>query len=165
MTTLAFLANSFLSPQISLRITLAFLLLAPILLLAGIAVRGRFSRKLFILAFVVMLLGTGSAYVRALSPSFGQEVTWNYFPNSGVIQAGGLDESPELLFSAFTLVLGLFLFVPQFVWGKANVEIPRSVVVGFLVFYLVALSVFISPHQSGSAASPQSQLPTKPILP
>jgi hypothetical protein len=135
-----------------LSFTLGLLLLTPILLATGIILRSDRSRHAFHTAFALLFLGTLGIYATTLAGLLATDPVGVHSLGPSSIE-GQVTTSDTMLvvFTLMTVVLGTFLFVPGFVWGKSNVRMPRSVMIGFLIFYCIAVGMLAKAAQKGGA--------------
>ncbi len=129
---------------------IGLLLIAPLFVLIGAALKPEKSRSYFIAALILMLFGTASTFIAIeTGEAAGKLATRTPEINRVLEHHEQLAEKTRLSFSILTVVFAAIIFVPRFVKRETRV-FTTALPILFLVFYSgAALLLANTAHNGG----------------
>ena len=130
---------------------IALLLIAPVFILIGIALKPERRLPFLVVALILMALGTLGIFVAASSGKAAGELAENMPQVEAVLeQHQNLAEITELVFSALTVIFAAIVFVPRLLKREPTRAISLILPLVFLLFYATgAVSLVNTAHQGG----------------
>ena len=130
---------------------IVLLLVAPIFIVIGAALKPERSFPYLLTALILMTLGTVSAWAAASSGEAAGEAA-GMIPSARAVleQHEDLAELTDLAFSTLTLIFGCIVFIPRFLGRENSRAISTVLPLVFLIFYAAgAVSLANTAHQGG----------------
>lgn len=128
----------------------ALLLVAPIFVLVGLAMKPERSRGLLVSALVLMILGTMAAWVAVeTGEAAGRMADRTPAVNVILEHHEELAESVRLVFTALTAVFAAVLFVPNLIRRQLGRAASSSLLVVYLGFYAVGVLLLANTAHNG----------------
>jgi uncharacterized membrane protein len=144
----------------------ALLLVAPLFILIGVALKPANSFPFLIAALILMALGTLSTFIAASSGEAAGKLVENVPQARAVLeQHEELAETTEIAFSALTLIFASIVFVPRLLRRDPSRVISTILPLIFLVFYATGvISLANTAHQGGRLVhEPGVRAPVHPV--
>jgi uncharacterized membrane protein len=129
---------------------IALLLVAPLLVLIGSALKGN-SRPFLIAAFILMLIGSVAAWVAISTGESAGELAERVSGVEGVLENHEeLAETTAMVFSALTAIFGVIVFAPMVFRKDLARKVLLPLNLAFLLFYSAGAVLLINTaHQGG----------------
>ncbi len=128
----------------------ALLLVAPVLVLLGLALKPERGRGLLLSAFVLMALGTVATWVAVeTGEAAGRMAERNPTVNVILEHHEELAESVRLVFTALTAVFATVLFLPTLIRRQLSRAASSSLLVVYLGFYAVGVLLLANTAHNG----------------
>jgi len=128
---------------------IVLLLIAPLFIVIGLMRKGERAFPFFLVALLLMGLGTASTFVAAASGNAAGELTKDAGQVEAVLeQHEDLAVTTEIAFSALTVVFAAMLFLPKLLKRQPTRAIATALSLVFLLFYTTgAVSLVNTAHQ------------------
>lgn len=129
---------------------IVLLLVAPLFVLAAMAMKPEKARPFLIAALALMVLGTVSAFVAVGSGEAAAEVADRTVAASAVLEHHeDLARMTELVFTVLTLIFTTVLFLPSYLKREMGTVALRSVLLAFLLLYGAGTVVLVNAAHNG----------------
>lgn len=128
----------------------ALLLVAPLFIIAGIAMNPEKGRPYLIAAFALMLLGTAGTFLAIETGEAAAETANRTAAISAVLEHHeDLAETTRVIFSALTVIFAVILFLPRWFRREITTAVARVLPLAFLVFYAAGSAVLVNTAHNG----------------
>jgi uncharacterized membrane protein len=129
---------------------IALLLIAPLFIVAGIAMHPRRGRPYLVAAFWLMVVGTLGTIFAVLTGEAAAEVAHRSAGMSAVLELHQeLAETSRDIFGLLTVIFAAILFVPVFLKRQMSTVAARILPLAFLLFYAAGTIVLINTAHNG----------------
>lgn len=129
---------------------IAWLLVAPFFIIAGIVMNPSKGRPFLVAALSLMVLGTVGTVVAVLTGEAAAEVAHRTAAMSAVLERHQeLAETTRDIFGLLSAIFASILFVPRFLRREATTAAARILPLGFLLFYAAGIVVLVNTAHNG----------------
>jgi uncharacterized membrane protein len=129
---------------------IALLLVAPVFIAAGIAMKSENGRPFLIAALALMVLGTLGTVMAVLTGEAAAEVAHRTAGMSAVLELHQeLAEITRDIFGLLSVIFAAILFVPRFLRRATSPAAARLLPMAFLVFYVAGTVVLVNTAHNG----------------
>jgi uncharacterized membrane protein len=128
---------------------IALLLVAPLLVLIGSALKGK-SRPFLITAFILMLIGSVATWFAISTGNSAGELAERFAGVEGVLENHEeLAETTAMVFSALTAIFGVIVFAPMVFHKDLARKVLLPLNLAFLLFYSAGAVLLINTAHEG----------------
>ena len=129
---------------------IALLLVAPIFIIAGIAMNPQKGRPVLVTALALMILGTVGTVAAVLTGEAAAEVAHRSAGASAVLERHQeLAELTRDIFGLLSVIFAAILFVPRLLKREISTATARVLPLAFLVFYGAGTVVLVNTAHNG----------------
>ena len=129
---------------------IAWLLVAPFFIIAGIVMNPSKGRPFLVAALSLMVLGTVGTVVAVLTGEAAAEVAHRTAAMSAVLERHQeLAETTRDIFGLLSAIFASILFVPRFLRRETTTAAARILPLGFLLFYAAGIVVLVNTAHNG----------------
>ncbi len=129
---------------------IALLLVAPLFIIAGIAMNPQKGRPYLMTALTLMVLGTAGTVVAVLTGEAAAEVAHRTAGAAAVLEHHQeLAETTRDIFALLSVIFAAILFVPNILKREMNTATARILPLAFLLFYCAGAVVLVNTAHNG----------------
>lgn len=129
---------------------IVLLLVAPLFILAAMAMNSQKARPYLIAALVLMLLGTVSTFIAVSSGEAAAEIADRTIAVSQVLERHEtLAQTTRVVFTILTLIFATVLFLPRIMKREMGTVAQRTLLLAFLLLYGAGSVVLVNAAHNG----------------
>lgn len=129
---------------------IVLLLVAPLFILAAMAMNSQKARPYLIVALVLMLLGTVSTFLAVSSGEAAAEIADRTIAVSQVLERHEtLAQTTRVVFAILTLIFATVLFLPRVLKREMGTVAQRTLLLAFLLLYGAGSVVLVNAAHNG----------------